>query len=455
MLSMPRRGEGNLRNWSTLLVAAIGIAMMGCGGSDSSRNGGGGGGGGGGGNNTPTVNLPVNGAIDVAYIPGAGRTTGDIWGVWRRVYFDDGLSPQPSQDVNLLKLQLNGYTTPLVVNVPVQFKSLPVDNRSFTTFWLDLERVETEVPSGGIVTAETLLNLPYEFKDEADIRVFKGRRSGLQVFLDSTMFQVNTDPNDPNRVTSIAFLPDRFREINIPANGNSTKLQGFLSDYVSFDISQLPDAQKPQFEDGDIAGRVFFSGDGYGIGGSPTDPIKFEGLTLNTHQPIAGRFSPPTVIAGRPAPGTYSLIQNNPSQVDPKNAKLISLVGIWYDHSEAVLHQTETQMISFPRSRDDNIQDVVLVKQTKSTSATGVDSYRINSLLWGYIQFNADLEKSKVFLFSAKDLTSPANVQPVTQGTVTAVKDVNGNAAKVASDVRTATYSLDDGTTGTLVVFRK
>lgn len=451
MLSMPRRGERTLRIWSTLLVAALGIALISCGGSGGSDRGGGGGGGGGGGSDLPTVVLPPAGFIDVAFVPGAGRATGDLWAEFRRVYFNDGLGLDPSQDVSNQKLQLNSYSTPLIVNVPVLFRGLGVDTRTFNDYWFDISKLQVETPNGFIVDIGNVQNIPYDFQGEADIRVFQGRRTGLQVFLDSSMFQINYDPNDENSVLGAAFLPDRFKEINITSSQGIDKIQGFLADYMSFDISNLPDSDKPRFLNGDVANRVFLSGDGYAIGGSPTETNKFQGLTLYTFQPIEGRFSPPGVLAGRPTPGTYSLLQNDPSQIDPNNAKLISLVGIWREYWQFVTNMSETQMISFPRSRDDNLQDVVLITQSKQSNADGTTSYSVNTILWGYIDYSVN----KIRLYPIKDIVDGANVQPTVTGSLSNLTNLGGSTVTDPHDVHYATFTLSDGTSGNLVVFRK
>jgi hypothetical protein len=443
----------NLKYWSTLLVAAIGLALIGCGGSGGGggKNDDGGSGDGGGNGGGPQVVLPPNGTIDVALVPGAGRAPGDMWGIFRRAYFDDGIEPQPFQQVTDQKLQLNAYGTPLQIPVSVDFRQTTQDTRRFQDYTFDMESMQFADDAGNIRTLEQINNVPFTFTGAADIRVFKGRRTGFQVFLDSTMFSVD----DTQLPTFGIFNPQRFLEVNVPDSSAGSKMQGFLADYVSFDISQIPDTQKPRFSDNNaIANRVFFSGDGYAIGGAPGANNKYEALTLNTFQPISGRFQPPTVIAGKPAPGTYSLLQNDPSQIDPENAKLISLVGIWYEHFQVVTDQGATQMIAFPRSRDDNFQDVVLVTQTKQNTANGV-RYTIKDLKWGYIEYSVDTSNNKLFLFSARDLTNGAGATPVATGKVTDLVGPNGTTANTTSEVRSAKYTLTGGGSGTLIVFRK
>jgi hypothetical protein len=381
-------------------------------------------------------------------LTGAGRDINDLTGLLRRVYFDDGVSPAPEALVDW-KLSFSSYTAPTQVAIDVDFTNATAGVRKFQDFTLDLSGLQYQDDSGSTVTLSTIQNIPRTFQGLANINVYPGRRTGVSIFLDPTMFSTTVDATAG---TIGVFDPARFRAVNIPSDLDKSKIQGFFDDYVSFDIVNMADADKPVLNSGGVADRVFFSGDGYAIAAGEIGGT-YEALTTDTFTPITGNYSAPSILNGRQIPGTYSLQQTNPSDLS-QDSKIISLVGIWKEHTQVLDNMKAKELIAFPSTADDNIQDVVLVTQTVTTGASATQ-YSVTGLLFGYIEYNFDSGSNTINLFAVKDLPNGIGASAVLTGTVTNLLDANGSAAKIASQVRSATYTLSDGTKGTLVVFRK
>lgn len=391
------------------------------------------------------------GTIDVYYLTGAGRDIDGGTAILRRVYFNDGVSPSPETTLSNLALPLSAYQTQLVP-VNVDFSTSGSTKRTFQDFTLDLAQLNyTDSTSGSTTELTTITNNPYTFSGVANINVFPGRRTGVPIYLDQTMYSLGTDPT--TFATIGVFDPSRFLAVNVPSDTGVTKINGFFTDYVSFDISGMADADKPTMKTtGTTAQRVFFTGDFYGLGDSTTDG-NFEALTTDASNSLSGKFMAPTILSGKPVPGTYSLRQNDPSDITGTK-KIISLLGIWNEHTKVLSNMNDTAMISFPSASDGNIQDVVFVKQTVKTSASAV-TYTVTKLMFGYIEFNFDTDVHNLYLFNIKDLPDGIGVSPVLTGTLKTPVTNAGTAALIPSQVRKGTYTLSDGSTGTLYVYRK
>lgn len=434
----------------TALCALVIGSVVGCGGG----NGGGNGADSGGtasGSRDAVVTLPEFGTIDVYYLTGAGRAEGDITAILQRVSFEDSVG---FEKVNVnQKLNLSAYNSSQLVSLNVPFTTR--SERIFDTLTWDVSALSIETATGNqSVAGESIGNNPYAFAGLADIHVHRGRRTSVSVFLDPSMYTQDG--------ALWSFDPVRFREVNIPTDGSVDKIAGNFSDFLSFDVSNLAEADRPLMASGGRAGRVFFSGDGYGLGVAGVSG-SYEGLTDafvddgSAVSPIVidGLFTAPEFLEGRPLPGTYTLVQSDPTDLTGE-AQLIALQGMWYEYTQRISNMNERQMIAFPSSRDGDVQDVVYVEQTLSTNADGTTRARINSMFFGYAEFNWDTGVHRVFLYNLRHLPGgAAGVAPAFTGTLTDLQTSSGTAATTTPDVRRATYSLSGGRTGRLAVFRR
>lgn len=430
---MRGRGEQVLRKLALALVAAS-FVVVGCGGG-----GGGGNGGGGGGVPPPSggsfVKLPLNpGQVAFSYLTGAGRAPGDMTAIVRRAVLADEfgevetiLNPERS-------LLLNGYTHQ-IINLSVPTTS----SRFFKTFLLEVKELRVDngspfpdvYPSGGSAPL-----VQQEFP--ASIRVLPGRVTSVAVRLDDTMFDVNAVPPDP------IFQEDVFRDANLVENlvqGTDT-LNGFLSDYVMFDLSGVPSGDRPLLSSGAAAGKVYFSGDFAALSSGGSNGV-FEVLTALGF--VEGTFGPvvdlPNPGGNKPPFGTYTLLQADPRDDDPSDddfpgpdaAKINALQGTYYNLADVVGNLSTFEVITFPRSqerevfdaqsnefvlRELNVQDVVLIRRNGNT---------ITRMYFGEIDFGANAGDPTIIRAYPIGQIDTGDALNEIEGTVSNFIDVNGS----------------------------
>lgn len=468
-----------MRKWAFICTAAA-IAVGGCGGSGNGTShtvatGGG---------NTKNTGVVVKlttlaatppGAIEVAYLTGQGRAPGDLTAVVQQVLFQDNygevINPlAPETDCVLSGFQNN------VVHLDVNFaKDAPgVPSRIFTNFNLDFLQFneETDVPvQGDFIVLAKPSGFPKSYP--ANVRVFPGRTTSLPVFIDDSMFTV--DANNPLQVD---YTESQF----LLANGATTAspMQGFLSDYVSFNLNKVPASSIPTLiptvtqVQALPATRAFFSGDVYAVSSAASAGPNFEALTLDPTQPIGGNLGQPGSLAGPagtlPHAGTYSLIQLNPADITEK-AKVIALQGIWRYHSTVLRTNVSaakpqgdpigagSYVVTFPSSSDNNLQEMVAFTQDGTVAANG--EMNITNLYFGF----ADLDALTFNLYPVIDIMTGATAGGLT-GTIGQLYTAQQSLTQAADLVHSGTYTFNtsDGSAaaaaaagfknGTFIVFR-
>lgn len=424
------------------------LAFVGCAGSGTDGGGGGGGTSGGSGRSVASVNLPnTPGLVSLGFLTGQGRAVGDTFAVVRRFELRDdyGLAEDPLSSTRRLLLQ--GYEFQLKP-LNVRFTGQP--SRKFNSYTLDITHIEvdsgggisqipvpTSVPAGWPSNFSTL---PAEFPSR--ITAFPGRQTLVPIFLDDSMIREHDEPaDDPDLGSAWVFDKGQFETINLPAE--DPRLLGFLSDYVRFDISNL--AARPLLSTGADASYVFFSGDGYGISESGNQGL-FEALTLDEFTPNEGRFKSPAILGGTRTPGTYTLIQPNPSDLSGL-ARVTSLQGIWRDASEVISGLGEFEVISFPGSDDGPKQDVVAIVRTGGV---------ITDFYFGEL----DVENGTIRIYPLENIVGASTAGEIT-GTVSGFLNKTGAATTLPNHVREGSYSLTGDlptgfqATGRFIVFRR
>ena len=421
-----------MRKLALALVAAS-FVVIGCGG------GGGGGNNGGGGVPPPDtgsfVKLPANpGQVAISYLTGAGRAPGDMTAIIRRAGLRDDfgevetiLSPERS-------LLLNGYTHQ-IINLDVPTTS----SRFFTSFLLEVKeiRVDNGSPFPDVFPAGGSAPLVQE-EFPASIRVLPGRVTSVAVRLDDTMFDLNAaDPAD-------IFQRDVFIDANLvenPVQGIDT-LNGFLSDYIMFDISGIPSGERPLLSSGAAASKVYFSGDFAALSQGGSNGV-FEVLTALGF--VEGTFGPivdlPSPGGNKPPFGTYTLLQADPRDDDPSDddfpgpdaAKINALQGTYYNLADVVGGLGTFEMITFPRSqerevfdaqsgnmvlRELSVQDVILIRRSGNT---------ITKMYFGEIDFGQNAgDPTTIRAYPIGQIDTGDAFNEI-EGTVSAFRDVNGN----------------------------
>jgi len=465
-----------LKKWAFLatVVSAVVIGCGGAGGGSDTTGGSDGGSDGGGttsGTSSPVIllgrednnNQAKPGQIELAILTGQGRSTfapGDTFATVTPPTFTDTRGEiviPPSDEAKRVKL--NDYSNNIsrinanVASIIEPETGRPLNSRLFQTYSLLVSDVTKETGTG-VLTATSLPGLPDSYS--AGIRIFPGRYTTQPVFLDDAMVDVVAGSSGD----SLAWADDQFRAVN--GLDFRPRLPSFISDYVGFDISAMPAADRPQLSTGAPAGRVYFSGDNYSISEGGLRGL-FEAINRTNFDPgnpaaslIEGRFAPPgELVSGAPSnvPGTYSLLQ--PSPADPFFiARITSLQGIWRDHGKMIRNMPDNLAIAFPSSSDNEEQDVLFVRQNVVRDGNGnTVSASISSLYYGVVNYATKTIRA----YPIKNITTAA-IDGERTGTVGTMFDKNGVPTLSASAARTASFSGLNvpgfPSSGTIVIYR-
>lgn len=427
-----------LKKWTFLSLAAI-VAVIGCGGN--------GGGGGTGSTSTtsttgiPGTNLRVNlgntgntsyGAANFYYLTGQGRgrsrAFGDLIANIREITLEDeyGSVNNPGAGTgatfNLAAFQV----ATLRVDIPFTNQN----SRLFESYTLRFNSFTQE----GIGTA---LGVPDVVDFPARIRVFPGRDTTIPIFLDDAMFEVSSNV--------VSFDPSRFEMNNL--SGTPPAIQAFIGDYVQFDLTNVPAADRPQLLSGEFAGRFFISGDNFALG-QQASAGSFEVLTEDD-QRFQGTYGPENTINAY-TPGTYTLYQSDPSDISGI-AKIVSIAGSWKSSTRVLSNAGSFEIITFPNVKDASHQEMV--------AATFNGNGNVTSLYFGFL----DLDRGQFELHPIKTITDPTDFTGFLTGTLSNYRVASGGSTASPNAVRYGSYTFDAGqtlptgfrNTGTFVVFRK
>jgi len=466
-----------LRKWGFIFVAAA-VALAGCGGT------------GGGAKSATTKGGTTNksgigvllsnltteppGAIEVAFLTGQGRAPGDLIAVVQTLNFADNYGLVSNPLAPQTACPLVGFQNNIVhLDVSFTTQAAGVPSRQFTAFQLNFLNFEqeTSVP-GSLITYPAPTTQaeggPFPINYPASLRVFPGRVTSLPVYIDDSMFVVDTtNPAGP----AIQYIQSQF----MLANGATTSspITGFLSDFVSFNTNSLPAADRLAI--GNQAGfgntpvdRIFFSGDVYAVTNGHFSGSSIAALTLNPSLQVNGNLGAAGTLSGPggtlPHAGTYSLLAINPTDIT-QTMKIVASQGIWREHSTVLtgLSSTGLNVVTFPSSNDDNNQEMVAFTQDASNNIT--------SLYFGF----ADLDALTFNLYPAINLVSGSTVDSKgnpngISGSLGSLYAHGGGATSSPDLVRSGTYTVNTvpganaypqppaglakGATGTFYVYR-
>lgn len=461
-------------------VCALAAALFGCGGNAISGTGGTTGGvvtttgGGAFGADVATVNLPdAPGLLQYSFLTGAGRAGGFESATVRNLAVtgnngaeSSGLSERrltlTSYQSQMLPTNIpgNGLQSRLFSNVQLNFTNYTFNDGTASTDFTDVDGAPVDVSSL--------------------IRTYNGRQTNVPIYMDGDTINVVSTGGTPFAQFNAAW----FNQINQVA-GDSVVVRGYLSDFISFDVSGLTD--RPALSNGfGVADRVMFSGDGYAMangnavaGGAPFELIYPGGQAAS----VIGRHTAPgTLPNGTPVtntPGSYTTVGIDPSDVtttDPVLArKITALQGIWKPHFSQRLNNFSGQVedlgylknlhafeaISIPSSLDNERQDVVFMTQTITNNGDGTKSARITGFMWGYL----DLENNQIKIYPLANLTdvdTGTNRNGEVVYNITGKFLADGTATVSSQQMRYLTFSRVSGAptaafpaTGKIVVVRK
>lgn len=387
------------------------------------------------GSSIATVNLANTGAnMTVTYLSGQGRAAGDLLAHIGRVEFLGTTATAESRLADGINLMLNGYTAnQITIDQPVAASE---NSEQFNQFHLQVQYLEQQNADGSFGGQITLPNgYAVDQLFDSAIGAFPGRYTGVQCYLDDAEISVSNGTPVFNR--------SLFLQNN--TTPTDTNVQGFLSDYVMFDISNA--AVKPSLDDGTVANRFYMSGDQIAISapnpGFQTNTSAGEYQVFTPGLSIVGNYSTPVAPINV---GTYTLKEINPTDLT-HTATITSLSGIWRPDTQVFNNLGPFEVLLFPHSADDNHQDAVAITENSNG--------QITSLYYGL----ADLSANTLQLFPLSDLQTGITTGEI-DGTLSAQEDNTGATVTTPAATRQGTYSFTGSvpsgwdTTGRFVVFR-
>ncbi|MBS1724020.1 MAG: hypothetical protein JSS66_13830 [Armatimonadetes bacterium] len=410
-----------MKKW--LIAFTASAVLIGCGGGSGldGLNGGGSGGGSGGGGGTrtiPTPNLGPNAQMQVLYLSGQGRRSpGSQIAILDNIIIKNSSTdfyPKDHQGSGAgVRIQLDGYTlNQYVFDVPM---TIGAASKTYGLFPLEIARMDEEDQSGQF---NPIFTGPPQLVGSFDtnIQLYPGRQTTIQVVLNDQMLRFDSQ-------LGVVFDSNQFKLENY--NPADNKIEGFISDMVSFDCSALAPADRPLMTDGSRAVMAHFSGDSIGISGQFNNSAKPKAL-FDILSPIvidSGVLTKEEIVGGRKAPGIYTV--NEPDPRDPfGNAKLVAIQGIYRPYTEVLNNLSDFGMIAMPTSRNTDTYQVVLFNRDANGTITA---------LWQGTMKATGATKGVLRLFSLDQLPD-AGASPRATGEV--------SFTKVGGLIRQGTFSV-------------
>lgn len=429
-----------MRKWWIAYVAlavVIGCGGGGGGGGSTSASAGTPGGGPGGGETTggvPTVNLATGTDVQIYYLSGAGRrAAGSQTAVLKNIRVQNGGTDQlpTSQTGTNVSIKLDGYT-----DNSFNFSStLPAGavNKVYTEFPFRVDQMLEEQGDGSL---STVFNGVFEVNPPLalDMTLYAGRQVTLQVNIHDQMLRYDG--------TNVVFDRALFEAENYDPIDN--KMNAFLSDHVSFDLTAMANGKRPSMLNGQVANRVFFTGDQIAVSRG-WDAVG----TFNVLNPVFiedGSIKQPSNTGGVPLPGSYTVVEPDPRDVAGL-LQITSLQGRWREYTEVlgnVQNGSTVNMIVMPNSRRTNEMQVVAFSRNGSG--------QITEMWQGVAKFNG--ASSTVELYSLDQLDEGTGNNPAT-GTLTSFTVQNGVVTQGKFNITSAPAGFPLATSGDFVVFRR
>jgi len=379
------------------------------------------------------------GTADFTYLTGQGRAPGDLTAIINHIQLQDQFGVVAQALGSQANLPLTQFTAQqLLLDVPFTNQN----SRLFESYTQNFEQFLVEGESSP-ADPPPALTFP------ARIRVFPGRDTEIPIFLDDSMFvDSGSDPANPiadliaytyfqtpNTPANTVFA---FRNLNAnlaTATAPAGEIGSFIGDYVAFDISAMPQANRPQLvtsngANGTYATQIFVSGDNFAVaapqqigGNSGTVQV----LTLNSSTPLFGNYGPTNTIVGLPTSGTYDLTQTNPSDLTGES-KIISLFGAWRPYTTVMAGVGNFEMITFPTSLDNNIQELVIIQRSGGV---------IQNFYFGTL----DTVRGQFQAFPVADIVNASAAGEI-DGTIGSYRGTSGASVSSPDSIRYGVYSF-------------
>lgn len=379
------------------------------------------------------------GLLDVYLLPGQGRANGSVTADIGNIVFIDSNGYDTTLENALTSdifLQLDGFNAQnrhVNASVPSIESGAPqVQSRIFTDMSLEIRGVQVIDDQGG---SKTYNGDTEDFGKILNITAFQGRTSAVQLLLNDGMINYNNN----NSITL-----DRAAFIAANQNPATKKIQGFLSDYLMFDISHLPDSAKPMLASPDVAGtvaqKVYVSGDNYSLSQGGSSGV-FE--TLYPSETVEGSFFPLDPVVNL---RTYRLQTFDPRYIFPPRL-ITALAGTYYPYQERLVPQGSLLFATFPGTGDGSLQQLIIIQGSGGN---------ITNMYFGNVNF-ASKPNPTFSAYPIKDI-QPASTAGQLKGILPAGSLVDKNHSAVSTSaanywqsVRGGTFQFTNGS-GTLPV---
>jgi len=441
-----------LKKWP-IFLAGTAIAIVGCGGGNSHSTvattaGSGNNVNATAGDSIATVNLPTTvGLLNVYFITGQGRLQGDITAnLATAVLLGPG---EPSSQglfdplPNIINAQLNQFS----FNAQPMDQTGIVNSAFYNEFDLNVTSLQIQNADGSLgdpITGPngTFFINPTNGGQEvvpgsggafaASIALFPGRQTSVQIFLNDA--SINLDP------TAAFYQFYRLIFLSNNTQAGNTNIQGFISDYVMFDITKVAAQPNVHLADGSTlpATRVYLSGEDQHYGAS-TSLVGGPFCVFTPSEILTGTFKgadtlppPPTGVAPVLIGGTYTIRDPDPRDLTG-GSQVTSLQGIWRPVTSVFNNLGTFEVLMMPHVTDDRNQDIVVLVR----DANG----NITNMYFGI----ADLTGLTFTVYPIADIETGAATGAIT-GTLSGLTDGTGVPTTIPANARFGRYAF----TGTL-----
>ena len=352
-----------MRKWLLLFVA--GAIVVGCSGGKGLAGTTGGAGGTAGTGTTGTTGTPprsvpsINLATTftdarIVFLSGQGRRSpGSQYAKLNNIRFSNGVTDQiPTQfngSLDGVNLKLDGYSVTKFSfsQDPFAATSLLYTNLNMEVWNMYEEAVNgvrNEVFSGAFPIPPIPVRLP----------LVPGRQLTVQMYLnDACLF------HDP--VNDVVFDQAVFNTEN--GLDTSPYLQAFFSDMVSFPLTGV--ASKPNMAAGGAADKFMVSGDARGIARGVGGSASFDLFSPNFIE--SGVLTNPVPLPDGTLPGSYTVLEPDPSVIPPTVVHISALQGSWRDYTEVISNVGSQALIIFPTTNANGQHTAVMIKRSGST----------------------------------------------------------------------------------------
>jgi hypothetical protein len=286
----------------------------------------------------PLVNLPNTLAeVRVSFLSGQGRRApgsqfAKLNFLRMRIGGNDIIPTEFNGSTDGINVQLDGFTTnkygfgqSITATKTYQLMNFDVTNM----YEEQLDGTLSQLFAGSFPITNIPVNAP----------VVPGRQTNINIYLNNASLTFDNTFQQP------AFDVSEFNLENGLTGSN--RIQGFLSDMVAFDISGV--ATRPGMNSGGSADKFMLSGDSLGLARSVGFDGSFDLFSPNFVE--SGVLTNPVILPDGTAPGTYNVLEPDPSVIPPAITRITALQGTWRNVNDIVTNLGTSGILIFPTTR--------------------------------------------------------------------------------------------------------